>query len=325
MSDASLSRSSSSDRRLTAQSAIPAGKVWQLADGSAGVYTSPFAASSGQSVAFSTTGQWVVTKQTGIQVLDGGRVYWSRANSWATYARNADRDFYLGRAVGDSQSSDTSLTVNLNVDPRYDRELARDPYVSALIGTPAAGGFGSSGGPNPRGGALEFLLAGTNEAEKMDALGRDGWASGLATCLVEMGLVVVAQGGGSAALFSCGIASGTHATAADSITQHLLCRLLENSSNIEVSAGDGTNTLAATATGQTFTTGSRFELWFDCRTPGSIKVYVNGVQVLSGSTINVSAAASPWYLLAHLVKSASTDTLEVDVDWLRVRFAEQRG
>jgi hypothetical protein len=54
-----------------------------------------------------------------------------------------------------------------------------------------------------------------------------------------------------------------------------------------------------------------------------VHVYVDRALVLTGTTVDVSAAAGPWKLIAHLEKTSSTDTFEVDVERATVRIMEQ--
>ena len=144
MADAKLVRNWD-EQRLTASAAVGVGEIWQMADGSAGYYdrlagnvTNPvISGGSGDSVIFRTSGHATVTKTTGIVILDGGRVYWDHSANAAHFEKVNDRDFYIGRAVGDSASADASMVVNLNVDPNYDIDLVRDPYQSVVTGTQA--------------------------------------------------------------------------------------------------------------------------------------------------------------------------------------------
>ncbi len=322
MADTSSVSRGGDDLRLNAQAAVPIGKLWQLPDGRAAAYTGQSAAASGDpGLRFSASGQYVVPKATGVVLIDGGRLWWDRSAGQATYLKVDDRDFLLGRVVGDAASGDTTCTVNLNVDPRHDLDLARDSFVTALVGTQALGGLGLY----RRGGATKLLLSSTVEAQKTDALSREGFAAGGAVAVVEVGITVVSVGTGGAQDFNIGIASGTNATDADSIAQHLFCHVDGNSTAIKFQSKDGTHTVAATDSTVTLTAGTRFEVWFDLRLNTSVKVYVNGVRVLSGTTFDVSAAAATWLLLAHLEKTSAADTFEVDVDWLRARYTEQRG
>jgi hypothetical protein len=177
---------------------------------------------------------------------------------------------------------------------------------------------------NRRGGALNLVLSATNEAQKVDAFGKDGFVTG-ARAIVELAFAVVSDGAGTVVDFSLGVASATHATDADAIAQHLFLHLDANNTNINFQSKDGPTTVAATDSTTDYTEGSgnRKEVWFDMRDPTGVKVYVDAVRVLSGTAFNVNAGASVWKLLAHLEKSASTDTYEVDVERAQVRLAQQ--
>lgn len=297
---------------------VVVGEIHQLASGEAGVYAGSAAASSGTNAKFTTRGSFVVTKTSGIVILDGGPVYWDHSANAATFRKVNDRDFFIGTAVGDAASDDTSMTVNLNVEPRYLLDLARDPFDTIIVGTQALGGLAL----NRRGGAHNVVINATNEAQKVDALTKDGFATG-ANAIVEAAVEVVDDGSGTVVDVSIGIANGTHATDADSITESIFLHLNANDTNLYFESDDGTTEVAATDSTLDYTAGTRFEIWFDMRDPSSVKIYVNGVRVLSATSFNVSAATGPWKLLLHVEKSASTDTYEIDLDWLRARIAEQ--
>ena len=61
----------------------------------------------------------------------------------------------------------------------------------------------------------------------------------------------------------------------------------------------------------------------DLRNPADVQIYVDGVLVLDATAFNIDASAATWKLLAHIEKSSSTDAYDFDLEWLRVRFAEQ--
>lgn len=307
--------------RVTAEAAVAIGEVRQLASGLAGATAEQSVAhSAGERVDFRTEGTWVMPKGTGYALLDGGRAYWDYSNARVTFKRvNNARDFYLGRFVGDAASADDTCTVLLNAAPADDYDLARDPYYAVPVGTQALGGFLP---PQRRGGALKLLLDATGEVQKVDALGKYGFATA-ANAIVEAGVEVVSLGSGSAPDLSVGIAGATSATDADGIAQHLFLHVDGNSSAIKFQSKDGTHTVAATDSTVTLTAGTRFEVWFDLRDPANVKVYVDGARVLSSTAFDVSAGGSAWKLLAHLEKTSAADTFEVDVDWLRARTAKQ--
>lgn len=312
------------ERKLTAAAAIAAGELWQMPSGRAGVYQGANAAASGDVVCFDTENDiYIVPKTASIVILDGGPVYWDNSASKAHFKQVDDQDYYLGTAYGDAASSDTTMKVKLNCRPSYKVDLIRDPFTPVPVGTSAAGGFGF---PRIYGGAVGLFLTATSEAQKVDALSVDGFANA-ANGIVEFAVRFPTGGSGSASDYSIGIASGTHATDADSIAQHLFMHTDGAATDIKFQSKDGTTTVTATDSTVDYTAGSantnRVEVWFDMRAPGSVKIYVDGVRVLSGTTFDVSAAASTWKLLAHAEKTTGTETGDVIVDWLRVRTSEQ--
>ncbi len=301
---------------LTVEAAKDSGEIIQMPNGKAGYCIPAAGAESGDRVSFKTSGVVNVAKATGIVLLAGGKAYWDHSANNVTYKSANDRDFFIGTVVADAASGDTTVTIDLNEEPKYLIDLSRDPFKTAIVltaGTPAL---------NRRGGTHNMLFSTTNEAQKVDALSKEGFVVG-ANAIVEMRIDVVSDGAGTAADANIGIASATHATDADSIAQHLFLHLDANNTNINFQSKDGTTTVTSTDSTQDYTEGTPFEVWFDLRNPASVKIYVNGARVLSGTTFDVSAAASVWKLLAHIEKTASTDAYEIDVDWLRVRIAEQ--
>lgn len=291
--------------------------------GQAEVLNRSTAALANETPTYETRGEFEIVKTTGITILKGGRVYFDYSARTATYKKVNDRDFYLGRATQDSSATTPTVRVALNEDPKYDLELTRDSFTTTITGTQALGGLAL----NRRGGALDAVISATSEAQKLDALSLDGIAAGLANAIIEFAFCVPSDGAGTVVDVSVGIASATHATDADAIAQHLFMHLDANATAIKFQSKDGTTTVAATDSTTTYTEGQtntvRKEVWFDCRNPADVQIYVDGVLVLDATTFNVSAAALTWLLLFHIEKTASTDTYEFLLEWLRARFAEQ--
>lgn len=300
---------------------ISAYELWQLPSGLAAFLDDPEAQSSGIDAPFKTFGQVNVTKATGVAFLDGGRVYWDHSANNCTYRKNSDRDFYIGRARGDFASGDAQAVVDLNLDPRYDIDIKRDPFTTAMVGTRALGGLDLLW----RGG-YDLTLSSTNEAQKIDILSVDGFAV-TANPIVEAAFRVVSDGAGTEPDFNIGVASETHATDADTIAESAFIHLNGNSTTIYAESDDGTNETAATDTTTTYTesatAANRVEVWIDLRDMSSVKFYVNAVRVLSGTTFNMAAAAGPLYFLAHLEKTAAASTYNIVIDKGNVRFMEQ--
>lgn len=311
------------EARLTLAAAIEPTEVYQHNDGRAAVFNAADGLSAGERATLKTDGQYTVAKTAGEVWLNGQPLWWDRSAAKASYKPGNDRDFYLGVAVGDAASADTTGSVNLNVPPTYYADLARDGFASVLVGTAAAGGFGY---PVNLGGALVFELTATNEAQKVDALGLLGFAPG-ANWIVEGCFRVISDGAGAAADVSIGVASATHASDADAIAESVFLHLDANNTNINAESDDGTTEVAATDTTADYTEGSALanKVYFaiDGRDPTSVKVYVNGARVLSGTTFAIPLAAGPLFLLTHLEKTASTDTYKLAIDKLAVRLAEQ--
>ena len=322
MSDATMLRSRH-DRRATAIAVIAAGEIQQLPGGSAGVRTGLNAAAAGDAANFTTTGQFTVTKGTGFNFLDGGRVYWDHSANCASYKKVNDRDFYLGRAVGDAALNDTTAVVNLNVDPPYDIDVLRDAALSVATGTSAAGGFGL---PRVYGGARGLVLTGTSEVQPVDILSVDRFAVG-ANAIVEAIVRLGTNGSTSDVDFNIGVANGTSTTDADAITESVFVHIDGGALDLFAESDDGTTEVNATDTTVNVTAGSavsdRFEVWFDLRDPADVQIYVNGVNVLPSTVFNIAAAVGPLGILAHLEKATGTATAgPIFIDRLCARYSE---
>lgn len=316
----------SHEQRTTLGGALGSGEIWQLKDGRAAFHDSSTAATSGDKVYLRTDGQVTVAKTNGVVILDGGRVYWDHSANSAHYKAVNDRDFYLGTAVGDWASGDTQMLVNLNVVPAYLVDYSaggpEGAFITSITGTQALGGLELL----RRGGSHSFILSATSEAQKLDALSVNGFATG-SNWIVEGAFRVVSDGAGTVVDANLGLASATHATDADSIAEHLFVHLDANNTNINLQSKDGTTTVTATDTTTDYTEGStlatRVEFWIDGRDPADIQCYVNGSLVLGASIFRLDNAVGPLFLLAHVEKTSAADTYTVSLDFLRVRIAEQ--
>jgi len=308
--------------RLPAENAVTPYAVWQSPTGKAGVFDQPTAASAGDYVDLTTIGTFYVTKASGWVGLKGNRVYWDRSAGNATFRKVNDRDFYVGRIAEDATSGAPVVAVTLNEDPPYDLDIARDPFLTTIVGTQALGGLSLL----RRGGAHHFVISTTNEAQKLDAISVDGFTPSV-NAIIELAFRVPNDGAGTVVDVNVGVASGTHATDADSIAEHLFVHLDANNTNINLQSNDGTTTVAATDTTTDYTEGSavanRVEVWLDMRDPADVQCYVNGALVLASTVFNLGAAVGPLFLLAHVEKTVAADAYEFALDWLRAHYAEQ--
>lgn len=318
-----IRRTNSEERATKAAAAVGSGEIWCLPDGRAAYHNALEAAASGDRVGFRTEGVCTVTKTSSVVILDGQPVYWDHSANSATFEKVNDKDFFLGTAVGDAASADTTMEVNLNVEPVYAIDIMRDGYLSVVTGTAAAGAFGY---PVRLGGALQLEVTATNEAQCVDALSRDRFAVG-ANWIVEGEFCIHVDGSNSTQDFNIGVANGTHATDADSITESCFIHVDGGSTNLAAESDDGTTEVAATDTTIDYTEGAavanRVHFLMDGRNPADIQIYINGVAVLTSTVFDISAATGPLGLLVHLEKSTGTDVYKIVVDKLAVRLMEQ--
>lgn len=319
MADASYVRSDS-ETRVTLAAAASAGEVRQLANGQAGVMQGLNAGSTGDTRSFKTEGQYVVTKTASQVWIDGAPIWWDHSANAATCVPPlSDRDFYLGTAVGDATSAATEGTVNLNEKPEYIIDLHRDGGDSVPVltaGTPYI--FN-------RGGGLVAGFSATAEAQKLDWLSKRSFPVA-SNWVLEAVVEVVTNADADVADLSIGVANGTNASDADSITESAFFHLdMGGSLNILAESDDGTTEVAATDTTIDWAVGTPVHLVLDGRDETNVKYYVNGVEVLSGTANlgDIQLATGPLKALFHLEKSANDSPGVVRLDHLAVRIAEQ--
>lgn len=310
--------------RVLADATISPYEVRQAPSGRAGYLNSDKPVASGSWYELTTIGIQSIAKATGITLLKGGRAFWDHSANNATYRQVNDRDFYVGRVVETANSAATEVLVIFNENPPPKIDLFRDGYLTVPIGTQVLGGFLP---PQWRGGSLYFELTATNEAQKLDALSVDGFDTG-ANAIAEFVFRVPSDGNGTVVDVSLGLASGTHATDASSIAERLFMHLDANVTDIRFESADGVSTpVAITDSTVDYTEGSavsnRVEVWFDFSDPADVQVYVNAVNVLASTVFEVDDAVSQWKILAHIEKTASTDTYQFALDRAEVRVTEQ--
>lgn len=296
---------------FTAPAAITGGEVFQLSDGRAAVC--PVDVASGAVGAASVEGVYRLKLTDSINILAGGKVYWDHSANKAHFKQANDRDFYVGVAIADvTAGTDQTVDVAINVKPSYEYDMAVDPSTTTLVGSATIG---------TRGGTTKLSMASTNEAEKADIISKRGFAIA-SNPILEARIQVVSDGAGTAVDFNVGLASGTHATDFDAIAEFVSIQMDANSTQVNAQSDDGTTDVALVDTTVDVVENTAFEVWIDARTPSSVKIYVDGVRVLTGTTFTLAAGTGPLYAIAHVEKTSSTDTYDVDIDWLRVRLME---
>jgi len=323
MTEASLYQAEDGNLDVTTTLALTGGEVVQLSDGRAGVSSVDVAA--GRLAAPQTEGVFKVTKTASQVWVDGGPLWWDHSANSATCIPRmgaGDRDFYLGTIVGDATSAATEGYVNLNVQPNYAIDLARDPFATAIVKTVVGSTTVEVPHVEPRGGGTTMIFGTTAEAQKIDLLSERSFALA-SNWIVEGEVNIVTNGDASAVDFNIGVANATHATDADSITESVFLHVDGASTNILAESDDGTTEVAATDTTVDFTAGTPFSFVIDGRNPADVQIYIDGVLMLTSTVFDVSAATGPLKLLAHLEKSSDDSPGTFQINRLRVRTAQQ--
>lgn len=319
MAEATLSKDANANAiDITAPAAIAAGEVLQLADGRAAVKAGLAAAAANDTATLQTSGQFTVAKTASIVILDGGEVMWDHSANTATIPLyGTSKDFYLGRAVGDAASADTTMVVELNAprDSAY-ITLQNDSFASAIINT-AGTVFAAMAG-----GGYSVQFSATAEAQKVDLLSDKSFALA-ANWILEAVVNVITAADADVVDVSVGVANATHATDADSITESAFIHLdSSGSTNILAESDDGTTEVAATDTTADWTAGTAFHIMLDGRDASNVKYYINGAEVLSATANlgNIALATGPLKAIFHVEKSSNDSLFSIRLNKLEVRL-----
>lgn len=309
--------------QVLADATIDAGQLVYLPSGEVGFLDATAPVSSGEYTDDMRSGAKVtLEKTTSVVMLAGQDAYWDASANKYTYKPVSDRDVRVGVNVDDVTSAAITGVVDLNKPSTACRNLLKDAAISVYVGTPAAGGFGY---PVRMGGSATLALTSTSEAQKIDILGVDGFDV-TGGWILDIWWRVESVGSATAPDLSLGIASGTNATDADAIATSAFFHMNGNDLSIFVETDDATTdsgsidtTINATAgTAQTV----RVHGTIDGRDLTSVKFYIDGARVNSGTTFNMALASGTVYLLAHLEKTASADTFIVHLDKAELRLAD---
>ena len=306
MAEATLYKDADTIDVTTPSAGYSSGEVIQLSDGRAAVVTGLTAKVSGDPAALKTSGQFTLTKGADLVILEGAPLYWDRSAGSVTPIKVvAGGDFYAGVAVTDVAAATLTCVVDLNVKPNYTIDIMRDPTDTVIV----AGGLMSMGP-----GYAKLSCAVATEAQKSDIMSIHSVpvVDGSAVPFIVEGRMTIFDNGNDTALdINVGIADDTHADEADTIAESVFLHFDGSSGsdlNINAESDDGTTEVASTDTTVDYAEETYFDFAFDCRDLSDIKIYINGVQVLSASTFVLTDATGPMKLLAH-VEKASNDTL----------------
>lgn len=294
--------------KWTAAATFSAGQVVQLPDGRAGVIAGLKGFVSGDEAAAYVEGVFTLAKTTSMIVLAGQPLYWDATNNKAKYTG----DYYLGVALEDATAAATTCVVDLNVKPEATIDLAKGQWTHG-----ATNGLGVT-----RLSADEHKLA-------FDAVDEGAMAAlySAKTIAVARGFifdawVAIYDIGDHAALdINFGLANGTHATDADSITESCFFHLDGSALSINCESDDGTTEVAATDSTVDAVDDTYAYFQIDARTLTDIQMYINGVNVLPDSVFKLDAATGPLLAIVHLEKDSGTTndtTADVRVKEMRV-------
>ncbi len=324
MSEATFTRNSDKAQVL-ASATISGRQVYQLPSGELAFLDDDDAISSGSYTDEMRSGaKATVNKTTGVVLLAGQEAFWDDSANQITYRQVNDRDRSAGVVVEDAASAALAALIDLNKRPAAHRCLITKPTITSPTGTHATGNTGF-GFPLSGGGSFRLLLSSTNEAQKVERIGVDG-IDATAKWIWEGEIRVESVGVGTAPDFSIGMASESHATDMSSATTLALFHMDGNDTSLWAETDDNTTDTAPVDTTVDVTAGTsvsvRRHLMIDGRDKTSVKFYIDGVRVNSGTTYNMAAIAGTIYPIAHLEKTAAADVFIVHVDKSRVWIAE---
>ena len=288
---------------VTADAARASGEVLQLTDGRASVVSGLKAVASGDPMSLRTCGQERMPKAS-VVCLKGAQAFWDRTNNVVTPLQGVTgANYKCGVFLEDASATAADVLVDMNASPVYLIQLQRDPFEHLLVKTVV----GSTTVLMPilevYGGVSRLAFGLTAEAQKLDLLSKN-------TCpktvpfIVEGRCAIYDIGDAAALDFNIGLANATHASDADAITESLFLHFDGTALDIKAESDDGTTEVAATDTTVDAVDDTYFDFAFDCRDLAAIKIYINGVRVLSATAFKLDAATGPFKLLAHLEKSA---------------------
>lgn len=293
-----------------------AGQMLLLPDGRAGFVLGLASPSAGDRVAVQVGGLATIAKTASIVILNGGEVMWDHSTNSGTIPRyTTDKDFYVGRVIGDAASADTTMVVALNApkDSAY-ITLQKSAFANARVYT---AGF-------PRGammgGSFYAGFSATAEAQKEDLLSVQSFAAA-SNWIFEATVNVLTAADADVVDLNVGVANATHASDGDAITESCFIHLDSNgSTNILAESDDGTTEVNATDTTADWAAGTPFHVQIDGRDLTDIQVYVNGVNVLPATVFKLDAAAGPLKALFHVEKSANDSLFDVLLSKMEVRL-----
>ncbi len=296
----------------TAEGALASGEVIQMSDGRAAYVTGLNALVLNDPVNYQYEGLVLLAKTASITMLAGGRCFWVRSTGKATPLKGGG-DFFVGTVVKDAAAADTTVLVDLNKTAVYEVELRKGNWSAV-----AALGLGTT---QLFGGGVKLEFDATAEIAKADLISDESVV--LADGPIFEGRIAIFDIGDHVSLdINFGLANATHATDADLITESVFFHLDGASLNIMAESDDGTTEVTTVDTTVDAVDDTFAEFWIDARNLADIKLYIDGVRVLSGSTFKLDAATGPIKALVHIEKTSNDTLADVRVDDVTIRTTD---
>lgn len=296
---------------LTLAAAVGAGEVYQLSNGRAGVI--PTTQASGSLAGFQTCGHYTVTKAASQVWIKGAPIWWDHSANAATCNEPigaGDRDFYLGCAVEDAIAAATEGIVDLNAEPYYIIDSARDDGDTVIVKTVVGSTTVEVPQVYNRGGMIYMQFGTTAEAQKVDWMSNRSFAIG-SNWVSETVFELVTAADNAAVDVNFGVASGTNATDFDAIAELAAFHLDGDDLVIDAQSDDGTTDTAITTTTVSIAVGTPVRFTLDGRDPTDVKYYIDGVEVnaaTSGMGV-LTAATGPLKAIIHAEKTSDDSPL----------------
>lgn len=320
MPEATLSSDSGNIDQI-ADAAYVSGQVVQLADGRAAVKAGLAACAIGDTAAFQTSGIFELPKTASINLLDGQEVFWDHSANTATYTQQGnDRDFLLGVAVGDSLAAATTVRVNLNVAQVRIIDLQRTGWDTTIVKTVVGSTTVEVPQVFARGGSTLLTFGTTAEAQKVDLMSSRSFANASAW-IVEGIFNIITNSDNAAGDINIGVASGTHATDFDAISECMAIHIDGASLVLNAQSDDNVAAVAAATTGVSATAGTPVHFVMDGRNSADIQLYINGANVLPSTVFKT--ITGPLFAIVHAEKTSDDSPLTFRVDKFTVRTMEQ--
>ena len=289
------------EHRVTSTTAaVVAGQVIRLQGGRAAVKAGLQDAAVGDAVTYYTEGVFALAKATGVVLLEGTEVYWDES------AGNVNGpwtgDYPIGIVKADAASAETTVNVELNVKPIYDIDLRQGGWTTEATNNAFAILFPST---------AQLALDNGNEVGQIGLYSNkqfdvdDVW--------ICQGKIAQYNGGSSVVDFDIGVATGTHATDFEAVTAFAALHF-DASLDIKFHSDDNTTDVAIVDSTVDAVDDTYFWWAIDGRDKSSLKMYVNGVRVLTGTTFTLAGQTGNLRLVAMVEKTSSTETSDYRIE-----------